>query len=238
MQTVGTTGHHRISQNNTRPKPYEIHKVQALLPPDMDSRIQFCARLLAHQNPRAFSKNVLWTDESTFTRNGMWNRHNSHIWAESNPRSFQETGHQVRCSVNVWGGIHQGKILGPEFLHSRMNGESYLGLLTGPIANILAEVPLAQLRGMWFQHDGAPPHIARSARKELSREFPNRWIGRFGPRGWSPRSPDLTPLDFFLWGYVKGRVFDCECDTAEEMRARISTVFRELNMRSAEDPRS
>jgi hypothetical protein len=24
---------------------------------------------------------------------------------------------------------------------------------------------------------------------------------------WHPRSPDLTPRDFFLWGYVKDRVF-------------------------------
>ena len=23
---------------------------------------------------------------------------------------------------------------------------------------------------------------------------------------WPPRSPDITPLDFFLWGYVKDRV--------------------------------
>ena len=24
---------------------------------------------------------------------------------------------------------------------------------------------------------------------------------------WPPRSPDLTPCDFFLWGFVKDRVF-------------------------------
>lgn len=37
--------------------------------------------------------------------------------------------------------------------------------------------------------------------------FPNRWIGRDGPILWPPRSPDLTPLDFFLWGYLKDKVF-------------------------------
>ncbi|PNF27274.1 hypothetical protein B7P43_G05160, partial [Cryptotermes secundus] len=31
-------------------------------------------------------------------------------------------------------------------------------------------------------------------------------IGRGGPVTWSPRSPDLTPLDYFLWGYVKNSV--------------------------------
>lgn len=24
---------------------------------------------------------------------------------------------------------------------------------------------------------------------------------------WPPRSPDLTPMDFFLWGYLKSKVY-------------------------------
>jgi hypothetical protein len=41
----------------------------------------------------------------------------------------------------------------------------------------------------------------------LERAFLGRWIGRDGPVPWPPRSPDITPLAFFLWGYVKGNVF-------------------------------
>jgi hypothetical protein len=33
------------------------------------------------------------------------------------------------------------------------------------------------------------------------------WDDRDGPMPWPPRSPDITPLDFFLWGYVKSNVF-------------------------------
>jgi hypothetical protein len=43
--------------------------------------------------------------------------------------------------------------------------------------------------------------------KFLDRTFPGRWIGRDGPMPWPPRSSDITPLDFFLWGYVKSNVF-------------------------------
>ena len=40
----------------------------------------------------------------------------------------------------------------------------------------------------------------------------HRWIGRTGPKdlalhSWPPRSPDMTPCDFFLRGYVKERVY-------------------------------
>jgi len=27
------------------------------------------------------------------------------------------------------------------------------------------------------------------------------------PLAWPPRSPDATPCDFFLWGYVKDQVY-------------------------------
>ncbi|GFW47015.1 hypothetical protein TNCV_3486271 [Trichonephila clavipes] len=32
-------------------------------------------------------------------------------------------------------------------------------------------------------------------------------ISRFGPVNWPPRSCDLTPLDYFLWGYLKALVY-------------------------------
>nr|CAI5833004.1 unnamed protein product [Callosobruchus analis] len=37
-----------------------------------------------------------------------------------------------------------------------------------------------------------------------------QWIGRRGPIEFPPRSPDLTPLDFFLWGTVKDEVYKQE----------------------------
>ena len=35
----------------------------------------------------------------------------------------------------------------------------------------------------------------------------DRWIGRGGTINWPPRSPDLTPLDFCLWGLMKSEVY-------------------------------
>ena len=33
------------------------------------------------------------------------------------------------------------------------------------------------------------------------------WTGRGGTTIWPPRSPDLTPLDVSVWGYVKDTKF-------------------------------
>ena len=60
-----------------------------------------------------------------------------------------------------------------------------------------------------FQQDGAPPHFHNEVREELNNRLPKRWVGRDDSQllCWSPRSPDLTPLDFFMWGYVKDSVY-------------------------------
>ena len=37
--------------------------------------------------------------------------------------------------------------------------------------------------------------------------FASRVLSRFGDQNWLPRSCDLTPLDFFLWGYLKWKLY-------------------------------
>jgi hypothetical protein len=58
-----------------------------------------------------------------------------------------------------------------------------------------------------FQQDGAPPHFHRDVTTFLDETFPGRWVGRGGPTAWPPRSPELTTLDFFAWGFIKDVVY-------------------------------
>ncbi|GFY18598.1 transposable element Tc3 transposase [Trichonephila clavipes] len=60
---------------------------------------------------------------------------------------------------------------------------------------------------LWFQQDGATCHTARATIDLLKDTFGDRLISRFRPVNWPPRSCDLTPLDYFLWGYVKSLVY-------------------------------
>ncbi|CAH2237439.1 jg3568 [Pararge aegeria aegeria] len=60
---------------------------------------------------------------------------------------------------------------------------------------------------LWFQQDGATCHTAHVTIDLLKETFDERIISRNGPVNWSPRSCDLTPLDYFLWGYVKSLVY-------------------------------
>ncbi|CAH2109244.1 unnamed protein product [Euphydryas editha] len=82
---------------------------------------------------------------------------------------------------------------------------------------------------MRLQHDGCPAHYARSVREYLDATFPQRWIGRLGYFLWPPRSPDLNPLDFFYWGYIKEKVYKKPVTSVEDLRERIFAAAREIN---------
>jgi hypothetical protein len=67
------------------------------------------------------------------------------------------------------------------------------------------------------------------ARAVVDEKYPNRWIGRGGLVAWLPRSPDLTPMDFFTWGTVKDIVYRTPPTTPEGMRQRFTQAFRPIN---------
>ena len=72
-----------------------------------------------------------------------------------------------------------------------------------------------------FQQDGAPPHFANVVNDFLNETFPGRWIGRGSQRMRAQPSPDLTPLDFFGWGYIKSFVYRTRVRDLTDLRNRI-----------------
>lgn len=130
------------------------------------------------------------------------NFHNQHLWDTENPHGIVESGHQYRFSLNVWGGIIGPCLIGPIFLPALLNGQNYHNFLVNTLPLHLIDVPINLRRRSWFMHDGAPAHFSRLVRNWLGQPFVygDHWIGRGGPIAWPPRSPDLNPLDFFLWG--------------------------------------
>jgi hypothetical protein len=116
---------------------------------------------------------VLTTDEAGFTRDGVFNAHNTHIWSEENLHQIRERGFQQRFSINMWAGIIGNRLIGLHVLPPHLNGEEYLIFLQNELSDLLDDVPLRVRRDMWC-------------------------TGRNGPGLWPARSPDLNPCDFFM----------------------------------------
>ena len=75
---------------------------------------------------------------------------------------------------------------------------------------------------VYFQQDGATPHFHVNVRNFLYSTFNQRWKGRRGSAtDLPPRSPNLTPLDFYHWGTLKNTVYATKTQTLEELKDQI-----------------
>jgi hypothetical protein len=175
------------------------------------------------QNPNYLS-NVMFYDKAIFLTCGKVNRHNIRIWGSENPHSVRE---HVRDSkkVNVWCGMMKDRIIGSFFFtEPTATGNIYLDMLE----HFAVPQLLPQRPNVIFQQDGASLHWSLDVRDFLDRTFPQRWLGRDGPTRWPPRSPDITYLDFFLWGYAKYRVYATPIRDVAELRRQITDVIRTI----------
>lgn len=149
-------------------------------------------------------------------------------WSDTNPHWMRANNVVKAEKVVVWGGIYDDKIIGPYFFEANVNGESYLELLGN---FLMPEMVLAGINPeeCYFQQDGASPHFSVDVRDWLDENLPN-WIGRAGPVPWPARSPDLTPMDFFFWGYIKHLVYEHEPKDLNDLRNRIRRAFQSVSV--------
>lgn len=216
----------KVMRQILRYYPYKIQRVQQLIQGDTESRLSFSLQFLARMNvDNSWPWNILWSDEAHFYLNGQVNTHNCRIWAKENPNVVQEVPLHA-AKVTVWCGFTATFMIGPYFFEEltstgpitcSVNGRRYLNMLS----NFL--IPELQQRGclqnIVFMQDGAPPHITRAVRTFLTSHFTeDRIISRYFQTLWPPRSPDLTPCDFWLWGFLKDSVSKDRCQTISDLK--------------------
>ncbi|GBN72708.1 hypothetical protein AVEN_57193-1 [Araneus ventricosus] len=94
---------------------------------------------------------IKWKYEACFSRN-------VHTCSLENRKYTVEFRHQLRWSINVWCESFNHRLIGPVFDEGTLTAQRYLKLLQDVITDFLENLPLHQLRNVWFQHDDAPPH--------------------------------------------------------------------------------
>ncbi|GFW23719.1 uncharacterized protein TNCV_2032621 [Trichonephila clavipes] len=99
---------------------------------------------------------------------------------------------------------------------------------TGPFGTGGAKFITTENLELWFQQDGAACHTARATIDLLKDTIGDRPISRFGPVNWPPRSCDLTPLDYFLKGYVKSLVYADKPQTLDHLEDNIRRVIADI----------
>ncbi|GFV62689.1 DUF4817 domain-containing protein [Trichonephila clavipes] len=187
-----------------------------------------------------FHKRILFSDEAHFWLNGYVNKQNCRIWSEANPQVYVETPLNTE-KLTVWCALWAGGIIGPYFFKNdeghnvTVNGDWYRAMITN---FFIPELNNHDVQELWFQQDGATCHTARATIDLLKDTFGDRLISRFGPVNWPPRSCDLTPLDYFLWGYVKSLVYADKLQTLDHFKDNIFRVIADIRPQMLEKKKS
>ncbi|GFX15489.1 transposable element Tc3 transposase [Trichonephila clavipes] len=158
-----------------------------------------------------FHKRILFSDEAHFWLNRYVNKQNCRIWSEANPQVYVETPLHPE-KLTVWCALWTGGIIGPYFFK---NDKGHNITVNGD-------------RSCGSNKTAKTCHTARATIDLLKDMFGDRLISRFGPVNWLSRSCDLTPLDYFLWGYVKSLIYADKPQTFDHLEDNIRRVIADI----------
>ena len=160
------------------------------------------------------------SDKAHFHLNGFVNKQNCQMRAIENPRTVHQCElHPIKCTV--WCGVTSERVIGPYFFKD----EGVTVMVTAQcyqqrIQNCLRSA-IQDNQEMWFQQDGVTAHTACQSMALLRGLFVEHLISRFSGFNWPSRLLDLTAPDFFLWGYLKKRVYVNNPRTIRELKNNI-----------------
>ena len=215
---------HRIIREELHLKPYKPTVTQQLSKEQMDRRWQFSKRMLKALDRNEIDvEKIIFSDESHIYLDDAPNKQNDRNWQASKPEfNFEKPLHSRK--VTVWVGLTASRIVGIFFFEDPETGENqtvnsdrYVAMLE----SVFDERKLLQLSDHWYQQDSAPCHMSRKSMTWLHDAFSDNLISQKSEFPWPACSPDLNPLDYFLWGHVKARVFEGNPKTRAELKALV-----------------
>ncbi|GFW23693.1 uncharacterized protein TNCV_2032361 [Trichonephila clavipes] len=154
-------------------------------------------------------------------------------WLEQNSSSICGFRAAIGEKLTVWCALWLAESFfkNDEGHNVTVNGDRYRAMITN---FFIPELNNHDVQELWFQQDGATCHTACATIDLLKDLFGERLISRFGPVNWPPRSCDLTPLDYFLWGYVKSLDYADKPQTLVHLEDNIRRVIADIRSQMLE----
>lgn len=212
--------------------PYKIQIAQDLQESDFELRKTYAEMMLSRFRTATRMGNIFFSDEAHFHIGGYVNKQNFRYWDVQNPRQLhQEPLHKPK--VTVWCAISASAIIGPYFFENQrgqtvtVNSERYAQMLHD-FFRLELQISSCFNRNTWFQQDGATAHTANVSMQAVRQLFPKKNISRNGTIPWLLRSPDLSPCDFFLWGYLKSLVYKTNPSTLPQLKENIRSEVNKI----------
>ncbi len=192
---------------------------------------RICGRIFCGSDCKTENTLYIWfSDKCHFWMNGYVNKQSMHLWCDTPPPEIEDTQLHPE-KVAVWAAISSHGIIGHVFIRRTIISSSYHSLLKD---DVISESDIrGHLNSAVYQQDGAKPHTSDKNLLLLRNTFKNLVISNRFPQlfntgwNWPPYSPDLNPCNYFLWGYLKDRVYVHNFTMPEVLEAEIVRVMQD-----------
>jgi hypothetical protein len=215
---VSKTLVYHILHDDLHLKPFKFQQWHKLEDHDYEKRLLFASWFL--KQPAKNLPFYFFTDEAYFSLTLPLNHQNNRVWSDSQPCVGKETPLHDK-KILVWCAISAKRVFGPYYFEESVNQHNYLEMLKNFFWPKVLRT--ADYKKYHFQQDGATPHTATEVQRWLGERFGKKFIDK---NSWPPRSPDLNPCDFYLWGHLKQVAYNPLPKTLDDLKANLE---REIN---------
>jgi hypothetical protein len=194
-----------------------LHEIEAA---DYQKRLDFCSWIKGLPNNAI--EWFIFSDESYFELTPSANKQNNRLWLKTRPTEGIE--HPLYDKkVLVFCAMSSKRIYGPYFFESTVNEDKYHKML---VHFFWPKIVREDFRKYYFQQDGASPHRGKKVQKYLLSKFKEKFIDK---KKWPPRSCDLNPCDYFLWPYLKSKVYNPLPNNLDDLKVNIENEIKKIN---------
>lgn len=223
---VSATTIRRAIHEDLRCKSYRL-KLHQMLSDNMKiKRLERSSLLLSSLKGKASGRIRLFSDEKIFCLDAKVNRQNDR-WIVKDVKDVPVIGRTKHpSSVHVLMVISsEGHVMPPFFFEKgqAVNTEVYLNVLKDHVKPWI--IKIVGNRPYVFQQDGAPAHTSRRVQDWMANNFDMFWSKDL----WPPSSPDLNPLDYYLWSVLERESNKYSHNTIEALRTAISEAVTNIS---------
>ena len=225
--------------------PYKLHRRHILKAGDMVKRVRMATHVLQNYEENPDWINNLWmSDEAVFSLNGNVNSKNVVCYSEKGagrPENFCIDLSKHADSVMPWACLagdgrklqlqyFEPEVIDGEQVSGTMTGARYYKLLRYKAIPEIKSLNNGSLVNQCWQQDGARPHWSAQNLAYLQGQFGTNTLAlgaaKWGGGEWAPHSPDLSVLDFCVWGVLKHHVFQHPMPTnKQQLKDKIQLMW-------------
>lgn len=216
---------HKILREDLKKYLYKSQLAQSLSEKQKTARKEFAAEFCQKVDEKTLnSRKIIFSDEAHFWLDGYVNKQNSRVWGSERPEALLTRPLHPK-KTSVWCAINDRGIIGPKFIRNKTIDAKVYGEILDDY------LPKAHKKGLvkdyTFQQDGSTSHTIVYNLNKLKSTYGDRVISKKFPQKcgggmeWPANSPDITPMDFFVWGYTKDKVYKDRPKTLEELETKI-----------------